>query len=144
MDEVVVTFNETLPFDIAFYKANIQASIAYAKALTCSGCLPTTRALSYKRRPAKYQERTGLQNLRDPIQPAVDEDTHIAKERWFSELIGPETAGKLHTSRSVHMLTTEVADYLAKKAVPFRQTHHLAWQLLRELKIKVRRSITES
>lgn len=142
MDEVVVTFNETLPFDTAFYKANIQASIAYAKALTCSGRLPTTRALSYKRRPAKYQERTGLQNLRDPIQPAVD--THTANERWFSELIGPETAGKLHTSRSVHMLTTEVADYLVKKAVPFRQTHHLAGQLLRELKIKVRRSITES
>jgi hypothetical protein len=28
MDEVVVTFNEILPFDTAFYKANIQVSIA--------------------------------------------------------------------------------------------------------------------
>ena len=33
MDKIMVTCNESLPFDTVLYKADIQASIVYAKAL---------------------------------------------------------------------------------------------------------------
>ena len=98
MDEVMVIFNESLPFDKIFHKADIEASIVYARALT-------RRKLLSEQECAKIVE--GLQiveeewhNATFAIRPTVDEDIHTANERRLSELVGAEVAGKLHTGRS--------------------------------------------
>jgi argininosuccinate lyase len=39
MDELMVTFNESLPFEKTFYKANILGSIVYAKGHAACGLI---------------------------------------------------------------------------------------------------------
>ena len=94
----MVRFNESLPFDKAFYKADIQGSIAYANGIHARGLLNDDEL-------SKIQ--SGLKSVEKEwesgsfvIHPAVDEDIHTANERRLSELIGKTVAGKLHTGRS--------------------------------------------
>ena len=94
----MVAFNESLPFDKVLYKADIRASIAYAKGLHRQGLLTA------------HEEAQIVQGLADvadewqrgafAIQPGVDEDIHTANERRLGERVGSGIAGKLHTGRS--------------------------------------------
>ncbi|ENH73897.1 Argininosuccinate lyase [Fusarium oxysporum f. sp. cubense race 1] len=98
MNDLMVTFNESLPFDKALHEADVRGSITYAKALLQLDLL-TDEELS--------EITTGLEAIEKEwadgkfvIHPAVDEDIHTANERRLAELIGPTIAGKLHTGRS--------------------------------------------
>ncbi|RKK18094.1 hypothetical protein BFJ68_g7212 [Fusarium oxysporum] len=98
LNDLMVTFNESLPFDKALHEADVRGSITYAKALLQLDLL-TDEELS--------EITTGLEAVEKEwadgkfvIHPAVDEDIHTANERRLAELIGPTIAGKLHTGRS--------------------------------------------
>ncbi|KAH7221299.1 L-Aspartase-like protein [Fusarium oxysporum] len=87
MNDLMVTFNESLPFDKALHEADVRGSITYAKALLQLDLL-TDEELS--------EITTGLEAVEKEwaggkfvIHPAVDEDIHTANERRLAELIGP-------------------------------------------------------
>ncbi|KAI0197876.1 argininosuccinate lyase [Astrocystis sublimbata] len=94
----MVEFNESLSFDKALYKADIQGSITFAKAL---------RQLNLLSEIELTQIIQGLESVEKEwdegnfvIKPKIDEDIHTANERRLAELIGSSIAGKLHTGRS--------------------------------------------
>ncbi|GIV75931.1 MAG: argininosuccinate lyase [Litorilinea sp.] len=89
-------FNASIPFDRRLWRADIQGSQAYARALARAGLITEDEA---------RQIVAGLDQVasewaegRFQLQP-TDEDIHTANERRLTELIGP-VAGKLHTGRS--------------------------------------------
>jgi argininosuccinate lyase len=95
-DELMRRFNDSIRFDRRLYQADVQGSVAYARALARAGLITV-------------QERdhliAGLEQVRAEfdagdleIKPG-DEDIHTAVERRLGELLGP-AAGKLHTGRS--------------------------------------------
>jgi argininosuccinate lyase len=98
MNDLMVIFNESLPFNRALHEADIRGSITFAKAL---------RQLDLLTDEELGEITTGLEAVEKEwaegkfiIHPAVDEDIHTANERRLAELIGPTIAGKLHTGRS--------------------------------------------
>ncbi|KAG5763858.1 hypothetical protein H9Q69_012864 [Fusarium xylarioides] len=98
MNDLMVIFNESLPFDKALYEADIRGSITFAKAL---------RQLDLLTDQELGEITTGLEAVKKEwsdgnfiIHPAADEDIHTANERRLAELIGSTIAGKLHTGRS--------------------------------------------
>ena len=97
MDELMVEFNESLPFDKILYKADIKASIAYAQALHKAYLLTANEKTKIIRGLAAVDGEWRQGTF--AIQPGVDEDIHTANERRLGELVG-EIAGKLHTGRS--------------------------------------------
>jgi argininosuccinate lyase len=102
-------FNDSIGFDRRLYAADVQGSIAYARALVGAGLLD-----------AGDCERLveGLEQVRAEfdagtfqVQPS-DEDIHTAVERRLGELVGP-LAGKLHTGRSRNdQVSTDLRLYL--------------------------------
>ena len=108
-DGLMERFNRSLDFDWRLYTADIQGSMAYAKALTRAGIITSEErdllldGLSQVR--AEFEGGT--------FQPTPgDEDIHTAVERRLQELIGP-VAGKLHTGRSRNdQVVTDVRFYL--------------------------------
>ena len=94
----MVAFNESLPFDKVLYKADIDASIAYAKALGQRGLINADEQSELV--DGLRQVADEWRNDRFVIKPGLDEDIHTANERRLGELIGVGVAGKLHTGRS--------------------------------------------
>ncbi|KAK4223364.1 L-Aspartase-like protein [Podospora fimiseda] len=97
IDDLMFQFNESLSFDKVLYKADIQGSITYAKALHKLNILSADEL---------NQIVTGLQQVLKEwesgefkIDVKSDEDIHTANERRLGEIIGA-AAGKLHTGRS--------------------------------------------
>ncbi|MCC9074752.1 argininosuccinate lyase [Litorilinea aerophila] len=95
-DPLMEAFNASIPFDRRLWRADIQGSQAYARALARAGLITEDEA---------RQIVAGLDQVasewaegRFQLQP-TDEDIHTANERRLTELIGP-VAGKLHTGRS--------------------------------------------
>lgn len=108
-DELMERFNRSFDFDRRLYAADIQGSMAYAKALARAGIVTADE---------RDLLLDGLSQVRDEFeegtfQPAPsDEDIHTAVERRLRELIGP-VAGKLHTGRSRNdQVVTDVRIYL--------------------------------
>lgn len=97
MDELMVKFNESLPFDKAFFRVDIQGSITYARGLHKLSILSADE-LAQIEEGLRTVEREWEED-KFVIKPAVDEDIHTANERRLGELIGA-AAGKLHTGRS--------------------------------------------
>ncbi|KAL2436549.1 putative argininosuccinate lyase [Exophiala dermatitidis] len=98
IDDLMFKFNESLSFDRALCKADVQGSIAFARGL---------RQLNILTQDELDQIVFGLQKVEQEweegtfaIDPKSDEDIHTANERRLGELIGSQIAGKLHTGRS--------------------------------------------
>ena len=96
MDPLMEEFNNSISFDWRLWKADIQGSEAWVRALTRVGLLSP---------PDAERLLDGLARIREEwesgefeIKPG-DEDIHTANERRLKELVG-EVAGKLHTGRS--------------------------------------------
>ncbi len=95
-DELMKRFNDSIGFDRRMYAADIQGSIAYARALARAGLITGDE---------RDQLLAGLKQVRAEFDggsfqlEAGDEDIHTAVERRLGELVGP-VAGKLHTGRS--------------------------------------------
>ncbi len=96
MDPLMEKFNNSISFDWRLWKADIQGSEAWVRALTRIGLLSppdAERLLDGLARIRKEWESGEFE-----IKPG-DEDIHTANERRLKELVG-EVAGKLHTGRS--------------------------------------------
>ena len=108
-DELMVRFNDSIGFDQRMYAADIQASIAYARALQKAELISAEE---------HDQLVSGLEQVRAEFDAGAfeivpgDEDIHTAVERRLGELVGP-VAGKLHTGRSRNdQVTTDLRLYL--------------------------------
>lgn len=107
--EAMRRLNDSFAFDRRLYAADIEASIAYARALARIGLIASEELL---------QITAGLEQVRAEFDAGTfraqpdDEDIHTAIERRLGELIGP-LAGKLHTGRSRNdQVTTDLRLYL--------------------------------
>lgn len=96
-DAAVDSYNASLGFDRRLYRQDITGSVAHARMLARQGIIPEPDA-------ARIVE--GLQAILEEIERGEfvwdqsQEDIHMAVEARLTALIGPESAGKLHTARS--------------------------------------------
>lgn len=94
--EVVRQLNTSLPFDVRLYAEDIDASIAWSRALVGAGILSAAE---------QEQLEGGLEAVRQEFEGGdfqaepSDEDIHSAVERRLTERLGA-VAGKLHSGRS--------------------------------------------
>ncbi|XP_070572641.1 argininosuccinate lyase-like isoform X2 [Ptychodera flava] len=95
-DPVMEKFNASIEFDKRMWKADIQGSQAYVKALEKVGLVTKDERQAIEEGLDKVAEEWNDGSF--SIQ-AGDEDIHTANERRLKELIG-SAAGKLHTGRS--------------------------------------------
>lgn len=96
LDEAMEQFNASIPFDWQLWEADIQGSMAYARALARTGLISESE---------RDQLLSGLAQIADEFAAGQfeirlqDEDIHTAVEQRLGELVG-DVAGKLHTGRS--------------------------------------------
>lgn len=96
LDEAMEQFNASIPFDWQLWEADIQGSMAYARALARTGLISESE---------RDQLLSGLVQIADEFAAGQfeirlqDEDIHTAVEQRLGELVG-DVAGKLHTGRS--------------------------------------------
>ncbi|RYP60439.1 hypothetical protein DL770_009995 [Monosporascus sp. CRB-9-2] len=98
IDDLMFKFNESLSFDKAMCKADIQGSITYARGLQKLNLISEEELNQIISGFEKVEKEWDQGTF--PIDPNADEDIHTANERRLSELIGAQVAGKLHTGRS--------------------------------------------
>jgi argininosuccinate lyase len=98
LDPLMVAYNESIYFDRAIYAQDIRGSVAYARANSKIGILTADEFSDIER--GFEQVLDEWKSGKFEIKPGVDEDIHTANERRLGEIIGKETAGKLHTGRS--------------------------------------------
>ena len=91
----MVSYNESIYFDRAFYAQDIAGSIAFARANVKTGILTQEEFEAIERGLKQVLEE--WQTDKFEIVPGVDEDIHTANERRLGEIIGKDIAGKLHT-----------------------------------------------
>ena len=95
-DALMRRFQDSIYFDVRLWAADIEGSMAYAKALARAGVISEEEADVLQ---------DGLDEIRAEFSQnrfelkAGDEDIHTAVERRLGELVG-DVAGKLHTGRS--------------------------------------------
>ncbi|PKI85158.1 Arg4p [Malassezia vespertilionis] len=75
--------------------------------------------MSYKGIPSTYNK--DLQEDKEPLFDAVDTTTACLKI-----LIGVINPEKMRGALTTDMLATDLADYLVRKGIPFRETHHIS------------------
>ena len=95
-DPAMEAFNNSIHFDKRMWRADIDGSIAYARALAAARLLTPAEAEELARGLALVAGEWAAGTF--AILPS-DEDIHTANERRLGEHIGP-LAGKLHTGRS--------------------------------------------
>ena len=95
-DPLMERFNDSISFDKRLWKADIQGSEAWVRALARAGLLFPPEAEQLLQGLARIREEWESGEFQ--IKPG-DEDIHTANERRLKELIG-DVAGKLHTGRS--------------------------------------------
>jgi argininosuccinate lyase len=111
-DKLLWAFNASIGFDQRLFAADINGSIAYAKALERVEILTSEETTIIIDGLALVLQE--FESGTFAIQPA-DEDIHTAVERRLQELVGP-VAGKLHTGRSRNdQVATDVRLYLLSK-----------------------------
>jgi argininosuccinate lyase len=117
-DELMRRFGDSIGFDIRLYEADIDASMAYAKALARAGVIDDEERYTLLEGLARV--RTEFANGEFALQPD-DEDIHTAIERRLGELVG-RVAGRLHTGRSRNdQVATDTRLYLREQMVQLRQ-----------------------
>ena len=96
-DELVEEFTASINFDKLLYNEDISGSIAHAQMLASCGIISDADASAIV---------AGLQQIRSEIESGefvfseALEDIHMNIESRLGEIIGRETAGRLHTGRS--------------------------------------------
>ncbi|KAI9801303.1 MAG: hypothetical protein M1833_002873 [Piccolia ochrophora] len=98
LDPLMVSYNESIYYDKAFYAQDIRGSIAYARANCKLGILTRAEFDAIESGFGKVEAEWTAGTFE--IKPGVDEDIHTANERRLGEIIGTNIAGKLHTGRS--------------------------------------------
>jgi argininosuccinate lyase len=95
-DPLMRQFNDSIYFDVRLWEADLDGSMAYARALARAGVI--TEAEAGILQDGLDEIRAEFAQNRFELK-ASDEDIHTAVERRLGELVG-EVAGKLHTGRS--------------------------------------------
>jgi len=95
-DDDLKALNDSIGFDIRFYREDILGSIAYAKAIADVNVITQDEAKSII--DGLNQVLTEFDNDEFIVKEG-DEDIHTAVERRMTELVG-DVGGKLHTGRS--------------------------------------------
>lgn len=118
-DPLMEAFNASISFDKRLWKADIDGSQAYARAIAGAGIITTQEA---------EEIIVGLGRVADEwaagtfIIQTGDEDIHTANERRLSELIGT-VSGKLHTGRSRNdQIATDIRLWL-RQEIGFLRDH---------------------
>ncbi|GAB4422662.1 MAG: argininosuccinate lyase [Anaerolineae bacterium] len=96
MTPLMHQFNDSIYFDVRLWEADLDGSMAYARALARAGVITEEEADILQ--DGLDQVRAEFAQNRFELK-ASDEDIHTAVERRLGELVG-EVAGKLHTGRS--------------------------------------------
>lgn len=97
LDPLMVSYNESLPYDKVFHTVDIRGSIAWARANHKSGIL-TAEEFAAIEKGFEQVEQEWLDGTFEIV--PNDEDIHTANERRLGEIIGKDIGGKLHTGRS--------------------------------------------
>ena len=123
-DPLMEAFNASIGFDRRLWRADIEGSQAYARALARAGIITEAEVehlvQGLDRVAAEWTEG------RFQLTPS-DEDIHTANERRLTELAGP-AAGKLHTGRSRNdQIATDMRLWLREQT---RQTDEYLRQLI--------------
>ncbi len=106
----MTSYNESLSYDRRMYKADIQGSITYSRALAKVEILNIHETAEIERGLLLVLEEWNSNTF--SIKEG-DEDIHTANERRLGELIGTQIAGKLHTGRSRNdQVATDMRLYL--------------------------------
>jgi argininosuccinate lyase len=114
-------FNNSIHFDKRMWRADIDGSIAYARALAAAKLLTAAEAEELVRGLTLVAGEWAAGTF--AIAPG-DEDIHTANERRLGELIGP-LAGKLHTGRSRNdQVATDVRLWLRGELAAARAALH--------------------
>jgi argininosuccinate lyase len=117
-DALMRQFQDSIYFDIPLWEADIDGSMAYAKALARAGVITE-------------EEADILQNGLDEVRAEFaqnrfelkegDEDIHTAVERRLREIVG-DVAGKLHTGRSRNdQVATDTRLWLKRQIAGLRE-----------------------
>ncbi len=95
-DQDLRALNDSIGFDIRFYREDIEGSIVYALALADAEVITPgeSQTIVAGLREVLQEFETGEFDLQE-----ADEDVHTAVERRLTEIIG-DVGGKLHTGRS--------------------------------------------
>jgi argininosuccinate lyase len=117
MTPLMHQFNDSIYFDVRMWEADLDGSMAYARALARAGVITEEEADVLQ---------DGLDQVRVEFAQnsfelkASDEDIHTAVERRLGELVG-EVAGKLHTGRSRNdQVATDTRLWLKRQIVMLR------------------------
>ncbi len=117
-DALMRQFNNSIDFDVRLWEADIDGSIAYAKALAKAEVISLAEATLLQDGLAKI--RLEFSEGRFELNHG-DEDIHTAIERRLGKLIGV-VAGKLHTGRSRNdQVATDTRLWLKRQIVELRQ-----------------------
>jgi len=117
-DPLMEKFNESLSFDRAMWREDIDGSVGYAAALARAGVVTEGEraALAKGLRMVSDEWAAGTFVTKDG-----DEDIHTANERRLTELIG-DVAGKLHTGRSRNdQVATDTRMWLRARLIEIRK-----------------------
>ncbi|GIK39126.1 MAG: argininosuccinate lyase [Chloroflexota bacterium] len=116
-DPLMRQFQDSIYFDVRLWEADLDGSMAYARALARAGVITAAEADVLQ---------DGLDEIRAEFAQnrfelkASDEDIHTAVERRLGELVG-EVAGKLHTGRSRNdQAATDTRFWLKRQIVKLR------------------------
>jgi len=111
-DGLMRQFNDSFAFDRRLYAADVEGSIAYARALADAGLISQVEHDQL----VDGLRRVGVEFAEGTFEPAPgDEDIHTAVERRLAELVG-DVAGKLHTGRSRNdQVATDLKLYLLEE-----------------------------
>ena len=95
-DQDLRALNDSIGFDIRFYREDIEGSIVYALALADAEVITPgeSQTIVAGLREVLQEFETGEFEMQE-----ADEDVHTAVERRMTEIIG-DVGGKLHTGRS--------------------------------------------
>jgi len=112
-DPLFAEFNDSLPFDRVLLEADIEGSLAYARALERAGIFTRRERMAVQKALRSVLEET----RRDPssIERSQAEDVHTYVEQALVQKVGA-LALKLHTGRSRNdQVATDLRLYLLKK-----------------------------
>lgn len=97
LDPLMLKYNASILYDKFLYKEDILGSIAFARANAKSGIISNDEFAEIERGLREVQKEWEADTF---VLMPNDEDIHTANERRLGEIIGKDTAGKLHTGRS--------------------------------------------
>lgn len=117
-DALMRKFNDSIFFDVRLWEADLDGSMAYAKALARADVLTEEEADIIQ--DGLDEIRVEFSQRRFELKSG-DEDIHSAVERRLGELIG-DLAGKLHTGRSRNdQVATDTRLWLKRKLGGLRE-----------------------